>query len=257
MKLFKSMAVLSIFSILFLFSCSDSTTNPKEDKDPTEIPDNAIEFPSPQAAAEFATSSLNGVGEFAAGALWVFDESAKKPASVTADSLYYQDGWWYYSASDYYSDGGTGFSMEVNNKYQFSKDGSVQKEWETADKVHAIIDAEGNYTAEGSSMDLKFYFDITYKDFNRNALPVTMDGNGYYDISLTSGDSGEQRYYITYAFKSLKLPYDGYPTGELVVGTKKYEISMLFNGTNMVTVSVMQDGKTVYSMQYDLDSEDV
>ena len=258
MKLFKSITILSIFSMLFLFSCSDSTTN-TDDNDNMDIPDDAIAFPNAQAAAEFAVSTLSGVGDFVVGSLYVFDDnSAKRLGKVTGDSLYYRDGWWYYSASTYYNDGESGFglSMELNNKYQFSKNGSVQQDWDTADKVHAIVDAEGSFSMEATTMDMKYYFDINYSNINSMVLPVMVDGNGYYDITYDSEETGKQRYYITYTFDNLKIPEEDYPAGSLTVGTKNFDVVMVFNSTNMVTVSVMQDGKTVYSMQYNLDSED-
>ncbi len=242
--------------MLFLFSCSDTSTN----SDPNDIPADAVEFPSAQTAAEFAVNTLDGVGDFAVSSLFYLYD-VKKPTSTTGDSLYYQDGWWYYSASTYYSDGqaGTNFSMELNNKYQFSKNGSTQQEWGTADKVHAIVDVDGNYSIEGSSMDLKYYFDLIFSNLNSSILPLVVNGDGYYDFLIKStadGQTQEYRYYIKYKFEELTLPDEDYPTGVLVVETKKYKVNMTFNGTNIVSIVVTQDGTTVYTMQYNLDYED-
>lgn len=255
MNLFKSIITLSMISMLFLFSCSDTATN----KDNGDIPDNAVEFPDGKTAAEFAITTLDGVGNFAASALDpIFDNSTKKPTATTGDSLYYQNDWWYYSASTYYSggQGGTGFSMEINNKYQFSKNGSTQKEWGTADKVNAVVDVEGNFSMEGSSMDLKYFFDLTFSNINSTMLAVLVNGDGYYDFLIESTideQTEEYRYYIKYKFEELALPEDDYPTGVLVVETKKYKVNMTFNGTNMVAIVVTQDGTTVYTTQYDMD----
>ncbi len=259
MKLFKSMALLSVVSMLFLFSCSNSNTTEPEPDPLTEIPDDASPIPNAQAAAELATATLNGVGDFVAGALDPF-YSTKKPTNVSADSLYYKDGWWYYIASVYYNDGESGndFGMELDNKYQFSKNGSVHQSWATADKVHAIVDVAGSYSTQGMTMDIKYYFDVTFSNINSSGdmiLPIIVDGAGYYDFIITTTEEGKQRYYLTYRFDNFKVPENDYPMGTLKIGTKNYKINMIFDGTNMVTVDVMQNGKTVYSMQYNLDNE--
>jgi len=238
-----------VFSLSLFYSCSDDSTN----NDTTAIPDDAVEFSSPEQAADFATQTLDGIGEFVGGGLEYLGKTA-------GDTTYYKDGWWINEGDFNYGDDTTSWKWNYTSKYRFKKNGKVQKEHADADEMDLIMDIVASFSGSqgGYSYDynLKYYFDLNYTNLQSQA-PV-VNGSGYYDYKINqTGPNGTQklRYYIKYNFEDLAVPYDGYPTGKLTVETKKYKVVMVFNGTNIVKVTVYEGNSLVWGPKdYNLDS---
>ncbi len=238
------------FSLGLFYSCSEDTTA----NDTTEIPDDAVEFASPEQAAQFATETLAGVGDFLSSGLSYLGKTA-------GDTTYYKDGWWINEGSFNYGDDTTSWQWTYLNKYRFKKNGNVQKDFTDADEMDLIMDIEAALSGSNSGYTydyfLKYYFDLNYTQLQSTA-PV-VNGSGYYDYKLTTtGPNGTQklRYYIKYTFDNVKVPQDGYPSGKLTVETKKYKVVIEFDGTNIAKVSVYEGNNLVYGpVDYDLDSE--
>ena len=240
-----------VLSLSLFFSCSKDSTS----SDSNDIPDDAVEFDSPQEAADFATQTLDGVGEFISAG---FDYLGK-PAG---DSTYYKDGWWYNTGDFYLGDDTTSWQWVYSNKYRFKKNGQVQKEANGADEMDLIMDIEANFkgATENTSYDynVKYYFNLNYSKLQTTA-PV-INGSGYYDYKLsTTSQKGNQklRYYIKYTFEDVSVPQEGYPVGKLTVESKKYKVVIVFDGTNIAKVSVYEGSKLVWGpSEYDLNSGD-
>jgi len=238
-----------VFSLGFFYSCSDSNS-----EETSDFPDDVTEFSTPEQAAEFATSSMEGAGEFIGGAL----SYLRKPAG---DTTYYKDGWWWNVGDYYYGDDTTGWQWTYTNKYRFKKNGVVQQDTAGVDEMDVVMDIVASFTGyeQGTSYEfsLKYSFDLNYTNL-RSPAPV-VNGSGYYDYKIKYvGTKGNQniRYYVKYTFDELAIPYEGYPTGKLTVESKKYKVVMVFNGTNIIKVSVYEDGTLVWGPNdYDLDSD--
>ncbi len=238
-----------VLSLSLFYSCSSDSTN----SDTSDIPDDAIEFSSPQEAADFATQTLDGVGEFVSSGFNYLGKTA-------GDSTYYKDGWGYNEGNFYYGDDTTSWQWTYMNKYRFKKAGQVQKEWNDADEMDLVMDIEASFSGStgGTTYDynLKYYFNLNYTNLQSTA-PV-INGDGYYDYKLsTTTQNGTQklRYYIKYNFEDVAIPQEGYPSGKLTVESKKYKVVILFTGTNIAKVSVYEGGNLVWGpSDYDLDS---
>jgi hypothetical protein len=229
--------------MFFLFSCSDSGTNPK-DKDENTIPEGVYEFQSPQESYEFSKEAVTSIGYFSTKGLTVFnDDNSFKKTSDIIDSLYYKDGWWYYTSTGGYQDSIT-INIDISNKYQFSKAGTVQREWRTADKAHTIISVDFGYANDLMSASNKIESDLTYSELMSDTLII--NGDGSYDMNMTINDT-DKRFFLLYELKNLNIPKSGWTSGVIIVKTKKYVITYTFNGSNEASVVVTKDGTIVYS----------
>ena len=149
--------------------------------------------------------------------------------------------------------------MEYNNKFQFKKESQVQKWPYDADEMHTIMDILGNFSFsdEGTSydFDLKYNMDLIYT--NIQSTPIMVNGSGIYDyiIDIQGNQNQKMRIYFKYTFEDFSVPEDGYPSGKLTLETKRWTIEFVFNGTNMVTITVKDNGNIALTDTINLDED--
>jgi hypothetical protein len=251
MKRLKLLMIPGIFLLAFMFSCSDSGTNPTDE---AEIPDGVVEFQSPQEAFEIGKTTLPAIGGAADDGFSVFMKSSNlKKISENSDTLYYSNGWWYYNQIGDYSDTTFSIKLTIKDKCQFLKSGTAQREWQTAEKAHAILNNDFEIISNGTTISLILNSDLTNDGLQNGDLMIS--GGGSYDMNLTTGEI-TKRYYFLYEFKSFHFTENDMPSGIFILKTKKYVITFTFNGTDHVSAIVTKDGSKVYSTTFSLDDLD-
>ncbi|MBD3226368.1 MAG: hypothetical protein GF313_16685 [Caldithrix sp.] len=255
--------ILTMF-LLLLVSCSeDKGTNFQN-----QIPDNAVEFQSADQAADFGLIVLDGVAELAESGRSYLDtgqnpvQFAKPATPQDTINTYYdaETGWWISEGSFQMSQEGNSFFSEFYNRYQFKKDGEIQKFPENADEMHTIMDINGvydyTYNEYTYDMDMQYNMDLIYT--NLQSAAIIINGEGFYDYLIkVEGPEGEQtyRYYFNFIFEDLSSPEDGYPTGKLAMKTKRWSVTIEFDGTSTATLSVFDNGEKAITKMVNLDED--